>query len=136
VVDWSQILCTWMAANSGGNLVLNTNFFRTKLPHTVKPTTIGVVLRPTSGRAPDLAVGFDYPRFQVSVRCVDFSLANAEALRIYNQLSRLDTTRLGSSPDWLLVSACRAQSTPFPIGQDEQQCWLVVNNYELELQGE
>lgn len=132
MADWSADFLAYLASISSGTLVAGTNLFRASLPTQHPPDTLAVVVTPTQGPAPDQLVGLRYPRVQVLVRARAFAAAHAEALRLYGQLRNLGPVRIGSSP-YTLVQSVRALQDPYPIGKDENECWRVVCNFQLEL---
>jgi hypothetical protein len=132
--DWSDNICALIATIPGGSLVRGTNFFRAKHPVGANPDAVCVVMRPTQGRPDEIDGLIRFPRFQISVRARSYDAAQAEADRLYVALSAVRHTRLGTSGNYTLLLSITGLGPPFPIGQDEQNCWLIVANYEAELQ--
>lgn len=131
-MDWLSVFLAHLASQSGGALTAGTNLFRSKASSSNEGLV--VVVSPTPGLAPDLAVDWDRPRIQIACRAPAFALAWQESLRLYNYLRELGPVRLGSSPNYVLLQSIRAQQTPFGIGRDAADNEVVVCNYQLEIQ--
>lgn len=90
-----------------------------------------IVIREYGGGQPVfLATGgepaYEYPRFQLTCRGVDYVSARDRAERCYRALSRIANQQVGTS--WYLRVV--PLQSPFPVGQDESDRELMVANFE------
>ncbi len=107
--------------------ILGKDLFTAQFHQNSDLSKVCVLITPSAGLSPSCAL--DKPRLQVISRCRDSVIAWEKASDIHDHLKLLGKVNLG---DNLLVT-CRAIQTPFPLGLDENKCWLFACNYQLEL---
>jgi hypothetical protein len=127
LTDFAQLV----AANGGGSLA--TNLFTGQLPAELDAAALATLLFPSGGSGGD-EVGVELRNLQITHRCRTFATAWDEAQRLYGVLRGLAwPLRLGSDPDYTLVQQLNVISPPAALGLDENRCWRITTNFELEL---
>lgn len=129
--NWLDDFTQLVATNGGGTI--STDLFSGQLPTELDPAGLATLLFPSGGSA-GVEVGVELRNLQITHRCRTFATAWAEAQRLYEVLRGLAwPLRIGSAPDYTLVQQLNVISPPAALGLDENRCWRVTTNFELEL---
>jgi hypothetical protein len=93
------------------------------------PDTV-VAICDTGGYKPEIQSTTRYPTFEVLCRSIDYVTAKTISMSIFDLLH--DQQFLKLSED-IVVIASEAMSDPTPMGQDENDRWIVACNYRFTI---
>lgn len=130
--NWLTDFVNWLGDKL--ELVPSEALFVAKIPEDYPASVLGTFVVPIPGNAPDRAGGFRYPRVQLVHRCSDFFAAWDVANQALKLLNGARPMRIGTAPNFTLITRLQALGEPYALGQDENQAWVVGCSYELHLQ--
>lgn len=130
--NWLEDFGMHVAALSA--TALGARAFLAQVPEDFPSGDVAIVLLPRQGNPPDRSAGFRYPGLQIVHRSGEFSAAWSAAVRLQQTLDLSRPHRLGTGPNWTLITRVSAESDPYVLGKDETHAWLIACNYTLTLQ--